>query len=125
MTRDLHKMIVDIEKDSESFGFKWEHLGQIIEQIKSECDEVAQNLDQKGSLEHLQEEVGDLMHATFSLCVFLHFDPHQTLAKSVKKLVKRLNEVKRLAKEKGCESLDSHSFDARMALWNEAKKTVG
>lgn len=125
MSKDLIKQIVEIENDADDFGFMWSNPHQIIEQIQSECKEIEENLAKKGTKTHLQEEVGDLMHATFSLCCFLDFDPEETLIKSVEKLEKRIREVKRLAKEKGYDSLRKHSFEGIMALWNEAKGRVG
>lgn len=116
-----------LEKEAEAFGFKWENTHQIMSQIKSECDEIDEHLahitnDNKAKL---QEEIGDLMHAVFSLCIFCELDAKETLSKSVNKFDRRLNAVKTIAAENGITTLDGYAFDALMQFWDQAKKRVG
>lgn len=75
---NILEKIVNLENEASEFGFAWEKAEQIIEQIQSECIEVSEHLKTENRTE-LQEEMGDLMHAVFSLCVFCKFDPHETL----------------------------------------------
>ena len=68
----LLEKIVTLEHDADAFGFRWETPEQIMAQIESECVEIHEHLH--GGFEHanqaeLQEEIGDLLHAVFSLCV--------------------------------------------------------
>ena len=72
--------------------------------------------------EELQEEIGDLMHAVFSLCVFCQFDAEKTLEQSVNKFKHRLEAVKTLALEQGITNLSGYTFDELMNFWNQAKK---
>jgi uncharacterized protein YabN with tetrapyrrole methylase and pyrophosphatase domain len=121
---NIFEKLTRLEKEAESFGFKWENTKQIMTQIKSECEEIDEHLstitdDIKSKL---QEEIGDLLHAVFSLCVFCKFDAEETLKKSVDKFQRRLNAVKVISKEKGLTSLNGFSFDELMVLWEEAKR---
>ena len=34
-----------LEHEASNFGFKWENAHQIMDQIKSECDEITEHLD--------------------------------------------------------------------------------
>ena len=67
-----------LETEAATFGFKWETPQQIKEQIISEIAEIDVHLQDKHQ-EKLQEEIGDLLHAVFSLTVFCGFDPQTTL----------------------------------------------
>ncbi len=114
-----------LEKESDDFGFKWSHYDQIINQIKNECLEIQEVIEEPTMSHHLQEEIGDLIHATFSLCLFCKFPAEETLNISLKKFEKRLNEVKRITLEKGHENLQGQSFKELMAVWDQAKERVG
>lgn len=117
------KKLTALEKQAAEFGFKWDNTEQIMAQIHSECDEIDVHLkDSDQTL--LQEEIGDLLHAVFSLCVFCQFDPQQTLEKSVNKFERRFNAVKKLAHEKGLQNLNGLNFKELMQLWDQAKQVT-
>lgn len=112
-----------LEHEASNFGFKWENAHQIVGQIKSECDEITECLDSTNPKVKLmlQDEIGDLLHAAFSLCVFCDFDPEETLKKSISKFEKRLINVKKIAKEQGADTLSGKGFDELMKIWDKAK----
>lgn len=125
---NLLEKITELEKEAADFGFKWENPHQIMEQIQSECLEIDVHLkDATSSTDHtqLQEEIGDLLHAVFSLCVFCQFDPKETLEKATEKFERRLMAVKQIAMKKGLKTLKDYSFDELMVFWEQAKKLVG
>lgn len=122
------KKLTALENEADHFGFKWEKVEQIMAQIQSEYTEITAHLDQLDhplSKQKLQEEIGDLLHAVFSLCVFCKFDPQETLEKSIKKFERRLTAVKQIASQQGLTSLQNHSFDELMSFWKQAKALVG
>ena len=121
------KKLTLLEKDAEQFGFKWDNTQQIMAQIKSECDEIDEHLSHitDDNKPKLQEEIGDLLHAVFSLCVFCELDATDTLTRSVDKFERRLNTVKAIAQEKGIATLNGYAFDELMKFWDQAKKRVG
>lgn len=117
----IFEKLTFLEKQADEFGFMWSHPSQILDQIQSECQEILDNLAQQGERNHLQEEIGDLLHAVFSLCVFCEFDPEETLVKSVNKFEKRFKELKRLVSDSGQETLRGQSVTVLMDFWNQAK----
>lgn len=119
--------LTHLEKEAEQFGFKWDNTHQIMAQIKSECDEIDEHLSHitKENKPKLQEEIGDLLHAVFSLCVFCKFDAEGTLKNSVDKFERRLNAVKAITQENGIVTLNGYAFDELMKFWDQAKKRVG
>lgn len=122
---DLFTKVKKLEQAAEEFGLRWENPGQIMAQIQSECVEINEHLSQ--GVDHarqveLQEEIGDLLHAVFSLCVFCKLDPKDTLKKTLSKFENRLNAVKKITQEYGLDNLDGLSFDELMRVWEKAKK---
>lgn len=123
MMNSLIKLF-ELEKEAAEFGFAWDNSTQIMLQILSECSEVKAHLQDENK-EKLQEEIGDLLHAIFSLCAFNKIDAYDTLEKSVYKFERRFRTVQVLAKEKGYTSLRGETFENLMNLWDKAKKIVG
>jgi uncharacterized protein YabN with tetrapyrrole methylase and pyrophosphatase domain len=123
---DILKKITHLEKEAAAFGFQWETSSQIMEQIRSECLEVEEHLNVESNKDTsaLQEEIGDLLHAVFSLCVFCKLDPKETLQQTVDKFERRFLAVKMIAKEKQLTTLQGLSFDELMSIWKQAKKSV-
>ena len=125
---DLLEKIEALEHAADEFGFRWDNTEQIMAQIQSECMEINEHLDHGiepiNSLE-LQEEIGDLLHAVFSLCVFCKLNPKDTLEKTLLKFDRRLNAVKKLTLENGLTNLHGHTFDELMHIWHKAKQLVG
>ncbi len=125
---DLLEKIVSLEESASEFGFRWDTADQIMNQIQSECEEIKEHLDHELSQDNkiaLQEEIGDLLHAVFSLCVFTGFSPRMTLGQSLTKFERRLRAVKLIAEERGLANLDGKTFDELMQIWNRAKELVG
>jgi len=123
---DILEKVLQLENEADKFGFRWENTAQIMQQIHSECIEIQEHLD-KPSYHHqaLQDEIGDLLHAVFSLAVFCQFEPRNTLQKTLSKFERRLNAVKALAHADGLSDLNGHSFDELMCYWNKAKSKIG
>lgn len=115
------KKLSSLEKEAAEFGFKWETAEQIMAQIRSELIEIEVHLKDKDR-NKLQEEIGDLLHAAFSLCIFCQFNADETLAESVNKFEVRFKEAQRLAKLQGLPDLNGQPFDKLMAFWDKAKK---
>lgn len=123
MSTILHRL-EQLERETKLFGFYWNNSTQILQQIISECDEIREHL--KSDLESLpmsslEEEIGDLLHAAVSLCIYYQLNPEKTLTKAIDKFENRFNMVKRLAGEQGLQSVQGLSFQTLMNLWNEAK----
>ena len=125
---DLLEKVTELEQIADQFGFRWENTTQIMEQIQSECLEINDHLThgfEQANQDELQEEIGDLLHAVFSLCVFCKLNAKETLEKTLMKFERRLNAVKKISNERGLTHLNGHSFEELMRIWDEAKRLVG
>lgn len=124
-TSDLFERVIKEEQESLDFGFYWENLEQILEQVRSECLEIKEAYEKNKNGEHLKEEIGDLIHATLSLCVFCQCDPHETLEISLAKYQKRLKSLMEFAKKDGFNDLKNQPMDTLLSYWKKAKIAVG
>jgi uncharacterized protein YabN with tetrapyrrole methylase and pyrophosphatase domain len=119
---EIFKKLTQLELDSKEYGFYWPNTASVIEQIKSEVIEVEELLQDKNhSKKHLQEEIGDLIHAVFSLCLYCNYDPKITLNNSLEKFKKRYKKVKELALKDGLMDLRNTPIEKSMQYWHIAK----
>ena len=121
--QDVLEVVIQQEKTANDFGFCWEDIDQVLEQIRSECDEVKQaweNVDK----ENLKEEIGDLINSTLSLAVFCKLNPIEVLAENNTKFQKRFDTVVALAKADGLENLHGQPLEILLGYWNKAKETT-
>lgn len=123
---NLLDKVTALEHEAAEFGFQWETTDQLMAQIQSECIEITEHLNSTHeNRAALQEEIGDLLHAVFSLCVFCKLDPEETLMKTLEKFQRRLQAVKAIAEEQQLPHLQGKSFDELMVIWKIAKDRVG
>lgn len=120
----LQKLIA-LERKTKTIGFDWPNIDTIIDQATSECKEIRQTIELKEGQERLQEEIGDLLHAAVSLCVFMNMDVEQTLAQVNKKFGARLDALQQVAAQRGYTCLKGQPFDFLLELWEEAKRRTG
>lgn len=118
---NVFKEALRLERETNEFGFRWPHYSYILAQIKSECAEIEESLEHQESRERLQEEIGDLMHAVFSLCATQGFDPEETLAKNLEKFEQRFKALKQTTQEAGYQSLIGLPVEAQLEFWKRAK----
>ena len=119
---NLISRVVRIEKQAKDYGFYWCDFASVLEQVRSECDEVEELLnDANSSKERLKEELGDLLHAVFSLCVYCNQNPQQTLEQALKKFEKRFALTKAFAEKDGHLDLHGKTSEEMMKYWHKAK----
>ena len=68
--KELHKLIAE-KKAAREFGFEWPNQEAVIRQIIDECREIREDIQTNATAAKIQEEIGDLLHAAISLCIFL------------------------------------------------------
>lgn len=119
---NIFKKFIRFENEAKEFGFYWNNQESILDQIKSEILEVEELLHQENhSEDHLQEEIGDLMHAIISLSLYKNFDPKTILERSIAKFYTRFTATKELAKQEGLDNLKNCSHKKTLDYWNRVK----
>jgi uncharacterized protein YabN with tetrapyrrole methylase and pyrophosphatase domain len=121
--QDLLKL-VELEKDARKFGFNWPDKFAILDHIISEVYEVKKELEFSADSHNLQEEIGDLLHIVFSLCISAGFSIDDTIGKINIKFSNRINALKKLTKLEGLEDLNGQDKEFILQLWQRAKKLV-
>lgn len=121
---DLFDRVIRLDQAATAFGFTWEHHSQLMEQLRSECEEVNEVIDDPQLRHHLEDELGDLIFTAIALCVFCKFDPKTTLAKSLNKFQKRFTALKEIVQSEGLTTLDNQSMDVLKTFWDKAKQRV-
>lgn len=119
----LLEEMVTLEKETRDFGFEWPHMESILDQIRSECLEIKESVTLQESRDRIQEEIGDLIHAVFSLCQFLDCDLEETIEKTRLKFQDRLDRLRKLAAEEGLDSLKGKSVEFALQLWHKVKQS--
>jgi MazG family protein len=95
-------------------GFDWSNAEQVLEKLREELGEF-DAARRSGSIEHIEDELGDLLFVLVNLARFVKVDPEQALRKTNAKFRRRFGHVEReLAGRKA-------SIDEMEALWQEAK----
>ena len=119
----LIKQVENQELAAKAFGFYWESIAQIMEQIRSECSEIEEAWGRQ-DLHHVQEEIGDLLQAVIALSVFCGFDTEQTLSRGIKKFEKRFCLMKEIAQKDGHATLHNQTMETLLGYWDRAKKAT-
>ena len=90
--------------------------------LESELQELREAMAQE-DLDHVEEELGDLLFSTVNVARHLGIDSEFALTRSCDKFIRRFAEAERLAGEQGIEMKDAGP-ETLDRLWREAKKTV-
>jgi len=117
---NILERLVELEKAAQDYGFDWPDPQMIIDHAISECEEIKDAI-KTGDKKDIQSEIGDLIHVSISLCIFLGYDVKETIYNSFKKFHTRMSAVKDEADKLGLDSLDGQSIDFILDLWNKAK----
>lgn len=121
MESPLNKLLT-AEKKAIDCGFVWPNSDMALDQLISEAHEVRQAIGENESRERIQEEIGDLIHASLSLCIFMKFDVEETLIQAGNKFEKRLSKMLKIAQEQGYSSLKNQPTEVLLHLWELAKQ---
>ena len=113
--------LIKLDHESRQFGFDWPNQDAILDQVIDECREIREDIQGCAAPHKIQEEIGDLLHAAISLCIFSGFDVNDTLAKVNIKFERRMTLLKKLAKERGLKNLDGKTTEFILGLWSEIK----
>ena len=119
---DTFTRLEKLESESKEIGFYWPDHYSALKQITDEIAEIKEVLE-RVNLEqaHLQEELGDLLHAVCSLIFFCNFNVQDTLDKALDKYEHRFYSMVSVANEQGIEDFGSLTLDQMMTFWKLAK----
>jgi MazG family protein len=112
---------LDTSKRAVKVGFEWPNFESLWACVMSEYDEFRAEVDQGGSFERLEEELGDILFASVNLARQFKIDPEIALTRATDKFTRRFQRMERLAENRQ-QPLESLDFQAWDDLWNQAKQ---
>ncbi|MEJ5314834.1 MULTISPECIES: nucleoside triphosphate pyrophosphohydrolase [Anaerolinea] len=98
-------------------GFDWSNIQGVREKVMEEWEE----LQQAGSPEEIEKEIGDLLFAVVNLSRWYKVDAETALRKASERFMARFKHIEQEARVMG-KSLGDLSMDEMEALWQQAKR---
>jgi len=112
-----------IQDSAAQVGFDWPDTRGPWEKVKEEVRELEQEMG-RGTRERLEAELGDVLFAVVNLARKLGIDSEAALARANDKFVRRFEQVKKLAAQRGL-VLGSASIEELDEIWEEVKDGEG
>ncbi|WP_300378966.1 nucleoside triphosphate pyrophosphohydrolase [Henriciella sp.] len=108
-----------LQKRAARTGFDWTEPRDILEKLDEETREVTEAID-SGDLEHIEEEIGDLLFVAANLARRFKIDPEIALRGANAKFERRFRSMERLAESRG-QSFSGLNLDEQDKLWRDVK----
>lgn len=108
-----------ISKKAVKTGFEWPSETSLYECTNSEFDEFKEAKAEQ-DIEHMEEELGDILFAVVNLARWNKIDAEQALLKANKKFMARFRKMEELA----VKPLEEYNFEEYDALWRQAKSKL-
>ena len=109
-----------LQKACAKVGFDWPEVTSVLEKVREEVDEIAQEVGIENNHGAIEEEIGDALFAMVNLSRHLNVDADTALRKASHKFASRFKGVEQLAHTKG-DDLNSLTLDEMEALWQQVK----
>jgi len=113
---------VKLQKRAAHVGFDWPEIGQVLDKVQEELDEVREVLDQNQGDQRMQHEVGDLLLSATNLARHAGIDPETALREANQRFERRFAHVEAQCAEQGV-APEAAGLDALEAMWLQAKLT--
>ena len=110
---------IRIQEKSKQVGFEWDTTQQVWEKLDEEINELKE-ATASGDLNHMEDEMGDVLFSMVNLARFLQVNADAALERTNKKFIKRFTLMEAAAKGQG-KFLNDLSLMEMDALWNEVK----
>lgn len=112
---------LDISKKAASVGFDWARPEDVLDKLDEELSEIRQALQNGDSLEHIEEEVGDLFFALINFNRKMHIDSNKAFLNGVLKFERRFNLLETIIRNSGRKTSDL-TADELENVWSLVKK---
>lgn len=110
-----------IGKRAGKIGFDFQSVEEILDKLDEEVHEIKEAIE-VGEMQHIEEEIGDLLLQIVNLSRFFQLNAENALTKSVEKFINRFEGVEQLAMAKGHNIADL-SLMQMNELWDIVKLT--
>jgi len=111
---------IKLQRRAARVGFDWPNVADVFTKIDEELSEIKSEIDNFGSPERVQDEIGDLLFAVVNLARHLDADPEASLRHANAKFERRFRQVEARLGAAGRSAADV-DLDALEALWQQVK----
>ncbi len=87
-----------IGKYAKKSHFDWPNVNDVMSKVEEEVSELKEALKDKGNLDHIREEIGDIYFSLGQLCRHLKVDSEQTATNGNKKFLDRFEKMYQASK---------------------------
>lgn len=109
-----------LQKRAASVGFDWNNSEDILDKLDEELKELREAVNNGDNMEHITEELGDLMFCCVNLARYCRIDSELALRATNEKFIKRFNYIEK-SLQKSNKTLEESTLEEMDALWDEAK----
>jgi nucleoside triphosphate diphosphatase len=109
-----------LQKRAAGVGFDWIDSKDIINKLEEEINELREATSHAVDVEHMSEELGDVMFCCVNLARHYQINPELALRNTNDKFIRRFNYIEEMLAKQN-KSLDAATLDEMDALWDEAK----
>jgi ATP diphosphatase len=113
-----------VQRRAARVGFDWSEIGDVVDKLQEELDELRQALSERESLEHAREELGDILFSGVNLARFLDADAESLLRAATRKFDARFRLVEQMAAHEQ-RDMRSCTLDELEEYWQRAKREAG
>ncbi|MBE7021752.1 MAG: nucleoside triphosphate pyrophosphohydrolase [Ruminococcaceae bacterium] len=108
-----------VQSKAAKVGFDWESAEGALAKLTEEVEELTEAVKEE-NVDHISEELGDVLFSAVNVARFYHVTAEEALTKTVRKFIDRFSHVEAEAKRMG-KNLEEMSLTEMDVLWEQAK----
>jgi MazG family protein len=109
-----------IQEKAKQVGFEWDNKADVWKKVEEEMAEL-QEAVQGGSMDKMEDELGDVLFSLINYARFLQVDAEGALERTNKKFISRFQQMETMAASRN-QKLDELTLAEMDAMWNEIKR---
>ena len=109
----------EIQKKLKKVGFDWPDADGVVAKIKEELRETEEAIEEN-DINHIEEEIGDLLFSIVNLARFLKIRPNTAMMRANRKVRSRFQSLFDICHERGI-PLDKEHVEEMNDVWDEIK----
>lgn len=109
-----------LQKRAASVGFDWTDSKDILNKIEEELKELREAVNNSTDIEHISEELGDILFCCVNLARHYRIDSELALRSTNDKFIRRFNYIEEALVQQN-KSLHEATLEEMDGLWDEAK----
>ena len=109
----------EIQKKLKKVGFDWPDADGVVAKIKEELRETEEAIEEN-DIDHIEEEIGDLLFSIVNLARFLKIRPNTAMMRANRKVRSRFQSLFDICHERGI-PLDKEHVEEMNDVWDEIK----